>query len=127
MIPGLGRSPGEGKGHPLQYSGLENSMDYTVHAASKSQTELSDFHFHFHPELAQTPHLRALSHRTSPISDISHKSWATHNFDQLNSILIVPRHRPRQLPRFNKLLWNSQNSGKCISYICKLGATRWKT
>ena len=27
-IPGLGRSPGEGKGYPLQYSGLENSMDY---------------------------------------------------------------------------------------------------
>ena len=30
LIPGLGRSPGEGKGYPLQYSGLENSMDYTV-------------------------------------------------------------------------------------------------
>ena len=29
LIPGLGRSPGEGKGCPLQYSGLENSMDYT--------------------------------------------------------------------------------------------------
>ena len=29
-IPGLGRSPGEGKGYPLQYSGLENSIDYTV-------------------------------------------------------------------------------------------------
>ena len=29
LIPGLGRSPGEGKGYPLQYSGLENSMDYT--------------------------------------------------------------------------------------------------
>ena len=28
LIPGLGRSPGEGKGYPLQYSGLENSMDY---------------------------------------------------------------------------------------------------
>ena len=28
-IPGLGRSPGEGKGYPLQYSGLENSMDCT--------------------------------------------------------------------------------------------------
>ena len=27
-IPGLGRYPGEGKGYPLQYSGLENSMDY---------------------------------------------------------------------------------------------------
>ena len=34
-IPGLGRSPGEGKGHPLQYSGLENSMEYTVHAVAK--------------------------------------------------------------------------------------------
>ena len=30
LIPGLGRSSGEGKGYPLQYSGLENSMDYTV-------------------------------------------------------------------------------------------------
>ena len=30
LIPGLGRSPGEGIGYPLQYSGLENSMDYTV-------------------------------------------------------------------------------------------------
>ena len=29
LIPGLGRSPGEGKGFPLQYSGLENSVDYT--------------------------------------------------------------------------------------------------
>ena len=29
-IPGLGRSPGEGKGYPLQYSGLENSMDCIV-------------------------------------------------------------------------------------------------
>ena len=28
-IPGLGRSPGEGKDYPLQYSGLENSMDYS--------------------------------------------------------------------------------------------------
>ena len=44
-IPGLGRSPGEGKGYPLQYSGLENSMDYKVHGVAKSQTRLSDFHF----------------------------------------------------------------------------------
>ena len=32
-IPGLRRSPGEGKGYPLQYSGLENSMDCIVHGA----------------------------------------------------------------------------------------------
>ena len=44
-IPGLRRSPGEGKGYPLQYSGLENSMDYTVLGVTKSQTRLSDFHF----------------------------------------------------------------------------------
>ena len=46
-IPGLGRSPGEEKGYPLQYSGLENSMDYIVHGVAKSQTCLSDFHFIF--------------------------------------------------------------------------------
>ena len=38
LIPGLERSPGEGKGYPLQYSGLENSMDCIVHAVTKSWT-----------------------------------------------------------------------------------------
>ena len=47
-IPGLGRSPGEGKGNALQYSCLENPMDggawqATVHGVSKSQTWLSNF------------------------------------------------------------------------------------
>ena len=37
-IPGLGRSPGEGKGYPLQYSGLENSMDFMVHGVAESDT-----------------------------------------------------------------------------------------
>ena len=45
LIPGLERSPGEGKGYPLQYSCLETSMDYTVHGVTKSQTQLSDFQF----------------------------------------------------------------------------------
>ena len=55
-IPGLGKSSGEGKGYPLQYSGLENSMDCMVHGVTKSQTRLSDFHFmitpphHYHNE-----------------------------------------------------------------------------
>ena len=44
-IPGLERSPREGNGHPLQYSGLENSTDCIVHGVAKSQTQLSDFHF----------------------------------------------------------------------------------
>ena len=37
-IPGPGRSAVEGIGYPLQYAGLENSMDYTVHGVTKSQT-----------------------------------------------------------------------------------------
>ena len=44
-VPGVGRSPGEEKSYPLQYSGLENSMDCIVHQVAKSQTRLSDFHF----------------------------------------------------------------------------------
>ena len=50
LIPGLGRSPGEGNGTPLQHSSLENSMDggawwATVHGVAKSRTRLSDFTF----------------------------------------------------------------------------------
>ena len=45
-IPGMGRSSGEGKGYPLQYSGLENSVDCIAHGVAKSQTRLSGFHFH---------------------------------------------------------------------------------
>ena len=47
LISGLGRSAGEGKNYPLQYSGLENSIDYIVHGVAKSGTWLSDFNFHF--------------------------------------------------------------------------------
>ena len=47
LIPGLGRSPGEGNCYPIQYSGLENFIDCIVHGVSMSWTWLSDFHFHF--------------------------------------------------------------------------------
>ena len=43
LIPGLGRFPGEGKGYPLQYSGLENSMDCIVYEV---ESDMTDFHFH---------------------------------------------------------------------------------
>ena len=45
LIPGLGRSPREGKGYPLQYSDMKNSMDCVVHGVTTSQTWLSNFHF----------------------------------------------------------------------------------
>ena len=38
LIPGLGRSPGEGEGYPLHYSGLENLMDCIVHGVAKYWT-----------------------------------------------------------------------------------------
>ena len=53
LIPGSGRSPGVGNGYACQYSCLEHSMDRgawwaTVHGVAKSQTPLSNSHFHFH-------------------------------------------------------------------------------
>ena len=44
LISGSERSPGEGNGYPLQYSGQENSMECIVHEVAKSRTRLSDFH-----------------------------------------------------------------------------------
>ena len=45
-IPGLGRSPGEGKGYPLQYSGLENSMDCIFHGSQRIGHDWATFAFH---------------------------------------------------------------------------------
>ena len=53
-IPGLGRSPGEGKGYPLQYSGLENSMDSIVHGVAElDMTEHLSLHFMAHFALSK--------------------------------------------------------------------------
>ena len=66
LIPGSGRSPGEGNGNPLQYSCLKNPMDRgawgaTVHGVAKSQTRLSDF---------TSLHLTSI-----------HNYWKNHSFD----------------------------------------------
>ena len=45
-IPGLGRSPGQGKGYPLQYSGLENSMDCIVYGVAESDRTERLSHLH---------------------------------------------------------------------------------
>ena len=62
-IPGLGRSPGEQNGYPLQYSGLQNSMDSIVHGVAKNWTRLSNFHFHSY---IANKILHRLSHQGSP-------------------------------------------------------------
>ena len=56
-IPALGRSPEERNGYPLQYSGLENSMDCIVHGVAKSWTRLNSFHFHW---LMMSLHIREI-------------------------------------------------------------------
>ena len=57
LIPELRRFPEEGKGYPLQYSGLENSIDCIAHGVAKSRTRLSNFHFHKGPSLFQRRHM----------------------------------------------------------------------
>ena len=47
MIPGLGRSTGKGKGYPLQYSGLENYIDSTVHGVRKESDMTEQLSLHF--------------------------------------------------------------------------------
>ena len=64
-IPGLGRSPAEGNGHPIQYSYLENSMDRracraTVYWVTKSWTLLSNYHFH--PYFKATTNIHSTLH-----------------------------------------------------------------
>ena len=60
MIPGLGRSPGEGNDYSLQNSGLENSIDKgawqaIVHGAARGQTYLNNFHFTGGPVVKDPP------------------------------------------------------------------------
>ena len=62
LIPGLGRSPEEGNGYPLQYSSLESSMDRrawraTFHGVTNSQTRLSDHHSTFSAQVVLYAHL----------------------------------------------------------------------
>ena len=62
LLPELGRSPVEGDVYPLQYSGLENSMDCIIYGVAKSWTQLSDFHSH----RAQHPLLPSLKRSQKP-------------------------------------------------------------
>ena len=93
-IPGLERSPGEGKGYPLQYSGLENSMDCIVHGVTKSWTQLSyffTFHLVTHLGLSSRPPLPAAA---APVS-----------------LPVEPAHLPSQKLHFSKVSedWFSQS------------------
>ena len=73
---GWGRFPGEGKGFPLQYSGLENCMDCIVHGVSDNWTQLRDFHFHFPQPLDQgSPTPQGLDHTAGGEQQVSQPSF----------------------------------------------------
>ena len=76
LIPGLGGSPGEGKGYPLQYSGLDFSINCIVHGAAKSRTRLNDFHFHVLGILHHSPQI-STSMSMLPMRQFSLKSMET--------------------------------------------------
>ena len=85
-IPELGRSPGEGNGYPLQYSGLENSMDYSM--GSQSQTQLSDFPLSLHLSDIRTERdvLHFICQHQSPSNSI----WSTLWCPSANLLLFFP-------------------------------------
>ena len=78
-VPGLGRCPGEGKGYPLQYSGLENSVDCVGCGVAKSRTRLSDFDFNF--TLGECGFMKCISVKL--ISTIVHSSCYCHFYVSL--------------------------------------------
>jgi len=75
-IPGLGRSPEEGNGYSLQYSGLKNSVDSIVHTVTKSWTWLSNFTFTSFSCNHTDMKLRELLESSSSSQGISLKGWA---------------------------------------------------
>ena len=83
-IPGLERSPGEGKGYP-QYSGLENSTGCIVHGVAKSRTRLSDFHVHltWAPASALTGSLSVCS--------LTDGRWRSDEKERENTALCLPK------------------------------------
>ena len=106
-IPGLGKSPGEGKGYPIQYSRLETSMDCIVHGVTKSQTRLSDFHWNLLESVLCINQLLLLSSRAvsdsllalglrhtsllypslTPKSPQTHSHWVSDAFQPFHPLL----------------------------------------
>ena len=85
LIPGSGRSPGEGHDNPLQYSCLESPMDRgtwraTVLGVAKSRTQLSDQHFHFFFHFSQSRRgcFSSLQHTGNIICSLSFNAPTTH-------------------------------------------------
>ena len=74
-IPGLGRFPGEGKGYPLQFCGLENSIDCIVRGVAKSWTWLSDFNSLSFVKITNTSMAKSTVNFWASSSSTGHSGW----------------------------------------------------
>ena len=97
LMPELGRSPGEGNGNPLQYSGLENSRDYLVHGVAKSETRLSNFCFHGGLVTKLCPTLATLW-------TVAHQAPLSVGFPMQEYWSRLPFHSPEDLPNLTELV-----------------------
>ena len=84
-------SPGEGSGDPLQYSGLEKSMACRVHEVAKSQTQLSDFHFHLDVWTVVLSVFKRRVLKCLPSTGTWHEVFRS---DNLTNSFIFMHHRP---------------------------------
>ena len=78
MIPGLGKSPGEGKGYLLQYSGLENSTDCIVHGVANSWTQQRLSHTYFTKKASRTNEFSRIARyktKTSIFYTLAMNNW----------------------------------------------------
>ena len=96
LIPGLGRFPGQGNSYPLQYSGLENSMDRgawqtTVHGAAKSQTQLNNFAIELSLILVDQSELCKMSHLVKS-EESRLASSVLHTSDQRRDHIVTQYH-----------------------------------
>jgi len=88
LIPGLGRSPGERKGYPLQYSVLENSMDCIVHGSQRVGHDWATFAFPLEPRSHLPPNPTPLGcHKALGLSSLCQ----TANFHLISLMLMSVR------------------------------------
>ena len=114
MIPGLGRSPGEGKGYPLQYSGLENSMDCMVHGITKSQKRLSGPYYMYQRQkgVKRTNYLTS----NSCILD----GWTRNKEKKIHDMISVSGScfvNVMEQPRYKLLIYIISQTSVCIQII----------
>ena len=101
-IPGLGRSSGEGKGSPLQYSGLKNHTDSIVHRVVKSWTQLSNFHFHIYLLLCVLHAIHKLLQSCPTVCDpmtVAHQAPLSMGFSRQEYWSGLPCPSPGDLPK----------------------------